>query len=96
MRCLYCHNSALVINPDEGSLIPEEEFFAFLEKRRKVLRGVCITGGEPTLCRDLKEFIIKIREKGYPVKLDTNGLRPDVIRDLINEGLIGAGAYQAG
>jgi len=92
MRCLYCHNAALVLNPDENSLIPEEDFFAFLDKRKRILQGVCITGGEPTIQKDLKDFIKKIREKGYPVKLDTNGLRPDILKDLIDEGLINMAA----
>ena len=88
LRCVYCHNFLLVSDPDKSLMIPEEELFAFLEKRKKILQGVCITGGEPTVQNGLKEFIKKIKEKGYDVKLDTNGLRPDVIKDLVSERLL--------
>lgn len=87
-RCPYCHNRDLVLK--DQSLVPlsEEEIFAFLQKRRNVLTGVCITGGEPTLYPDLPEFISQIRELGYLVKLDTNGYCPEVIRKLTEKGLV--------
>ena len=87
-RCPYCHNRDLVLK--DQSLVPlsEEEIFAFLQKRRNVLTGVCITGGEPTLYPDLPEFISQIRELGYLVKLDTNGTNPQMLGDLIRAGLI--------
>ena len=72
----------------ESPTIPCEEFFDFLEKRRGILEGVCISGGEPTLQSDLAEFIKKIKELGFLVKLDTNGYRPDVLGALIDGGLI--------
>ncbi len=88
LRCVYCHNSSLVSDPDKSLIIPEEDIFAFLEKRKNVLQGVCITGGEPTVQNGLKEFTRKIKGKGYDVKLDTNGLRPDVIKELVSENLL--------
>ena len=66
----------------------ENEFFEFLEKRKGKLEGVCITGGEPTIQPDLIEFIEKIKELGFFVKLDTNGSRPDILWRIIREGLV--------
>ena len=66
----------------------EEEFFSFLEKRRGRLEGVCISGGEPTLSPALPDFIRRIRSLGYAVKLDTNGLSPDMLEGLLREGLV--------
>ena len=88
--CPFCHNASLVIGErvKESPTIPCEEFFDFLEKRRGILEGVCISGGEPTLQSDLAEFIKKIKELGFLVKLDTNGYRPDVLGALIDGGLI--------
>ena len=88
MRCPYCHNALLVRNPELFPHIPEEEFFEFLDKRKGILQGVCITGGEPTIHKDLREFILKIREKGFKVKLDTNGNHPKVLKSLVDEGII--------
>ena len=68
-----------------GAVIPEEEIFAVLEKRRGVLDGVCVTGGEPTLDPDLERFVTKIKELGYLVKLDTNGYRPEILKKLVEE-----------
>lgn len=86
-RCPFCHNASLVtrLNNDR---IDEDEFFRYLEKRRNVLEGVCISGGEPTLQPDLYDFIKKIKSMGYAVKLDTNGYQPDVLKKLCNDGLL--------
>lgn len=84
-RCPFCHNKSLVLSPDTQPDITEEEFFAFLKKRRGILEGVCITGGEPTLYKDLEEFIDKIKKEGYLVKLDTNGYNPEVLKRLLNK-----------
>ena len=65
-----------------------EEVMGVLRKRRGMLDGVCITGGEPTLTSDLREFILRVRELGYLVKLDTNGYRPEVLENLLAEGLL--------
>ena len=88
-RCPFCHNASLVLaNRADDFTISEEEFFSFLQKRRGILEGVCITGGEPTLQPDLPDFIRRIRALGYAVKLDTNGYRPDVLKALVAEGLL--------
>ena len=86
-RCQFCHNYELV----EGVMpaaMTEEEFFGFLDKRHGLLDGVAITGGEPCLRPDLPEFIKKINDAGYPVKLDTNGNHPDVLKKLLDEKLV--------
>ena len=85
--CPYCHNMELVQRPKDYE-IPEEEIRAFLRKRRGILEGVCVTGGEPTLHPDLKEFLGKIKELGYLVKLDSNGSRPEVLQELMESGLV--------
>ncbi|MGQ9478938.1 MAG: anaerobic ribonucleoside-triphosphate reductase activating protein [Thermoproteota archaeon] len=86
-RCPYCHNPELVV--DDGTpAIPEQDVFRFLEERNGFLDGVCITGGEPTLHSDLPDFIRKVRNMGYSVKLDTNGTNPEMLRRLIDDGLV--------
>ncbi len=88
MRCPFCQNSILVLEPASQPEISGDEVLAFLKKRRGILEGVCITGGEPTLQPWLEEFIRRVRELGYLVKLDTNGYRPDVLAHLLQEGLL--------
>lgn len=86
MRCPFCHNASLVLNPTSQPVIPTEEVLSNLSKRRNVLEGVCITGGEPTLYPDLPEFIAQIRTMGYQVKLDTNGTNPGMLKRLADSG----------
>lgn len=86
--CPYCQNSALVLDAKDNELIPEEEVLDYLKERRKLLDGVCITGGEPTIQKDLKEFIEKVKSLGLKVKLDTNGSHPEVIKELLDNNLI--------
>ena len=88
--CPFCHNASLVLGERvrESTTLPEEEFFAFLNKRRGILEGVCVSGGEPTLAPDLLSFLNNIKELGFLVKLDTNGYRPDVLRAAIEGGLV--------
>lgn len=87
-RCPFCHNASLVLNSNSQPAIREDEIFSFLESRKGILEGVCISGGEPTLQADLPEFIRKIRAMGFHVKLDTNGSRPGVLKALLDEGLL--------
>ncbi len=88
LRCPFCHNGELVLCPSSEPSIPEEDFFAFLESRKGRLEGVAITGGEPTVNADLEDFIKKIKERGLLVKLDSNGLKPDVLKKLIDASLV--------
>ena len=86
-RCPFCHNAPLVTEKND-IFLSEEAFFSFLKKRQGILDGVCITGGEPTLQSDLKDFILKIKELGYAVKLDTNGYNPNVLENILSEGIV--------
>ncbi len=86
-RCPFCHNFDLVEGPMPAA-VDDGEFFAFLAKRRGLLDGVAITGGEPCLRADLPDFIGKIREAGFDVKLDTNGNHPGMLAHLVGEGLV--------
>lgn len=87
-RCPFCHNADL-LEFGLTSEYTEEEILAFIKKRSHTLDGVAITGGEPTLQKDLPEFIRKVKEEtGLPVKLDTNGINPDMVRSLIDDGLV--------
>ena len=86
MRCPFCHNAELI----DGSAPPvmdEEELLAFLKKRRGLLEGVAVTGGEPLLRPDIIPLAERIRDLGYPLKLDTNGTHPDRLREMIGHGL---------
>ena len=87
-RCPFCQNSSLVLNPSAQPEIPVKEVLSFLKKRKGILDGVCITGGEPTLSPDLPELLREIRTLGYPIKLDTNGTHPDLLKTLTEQNLI--------
>lgn len=86
-RCPFCHNAALVTDYSSIPEYPMEDFFSYLKKRKGVLEGVCITGGEPTLHSDLPEFCEKIKSLGFKVKLDTNGTNPEMVKTLSENGL---------
>ena len=85
-RCPFCHNATLVI--DEAQLFSEDEILSYLNKRKGILDGVCITGGEPLLQHDIFDFIEKVRETGLLIKLDTNGSYPDKLKEAIDRGLV--------
>lgn len=87
-RCPFCQNGSLVLNPQAEPVIPEEEVLSFLRKRRGILTGVCITGGEPTLSPDLPRLAEAIKGLGYQIKLDTNGTHPSMVKELYQAGLI--------
>ena len=86
-KCPYCHNPELIIEKADSNII-ESALFKFLNSRKNKLDGVVITGGEPTLQKDLPEFIKKIKDMGFFVKLDTNGSNPQMLEKLIDEKLI--------
>lgn len=85
-RCPFCHNSS-ILSPVPGEL-SRQQLLDFLQKRRRLLDGVCVTGGEPTLQPDLAALLADIKATGYPVKLDTNGSRPEVLKALAKAGLV--------
>ena len=89
LRCPFCHNASLVLpREDAPPPLTVDELLAFLQKRRGRLQGVCVTGGEPTLCPDLPDLLRQIHLLGYEVKLDTNGTNPTMLRALLDEGLV--------
>ncbi|SFH80904.1 pyruvate formate lyase activating enzyme [Pseudobutyrivibrio sp. OR37] len=87
-KCPFCHNKDLVFPPKDAFAFTEEEIFEHLLSKKKILDGVCITGGEPTLHKDLPEFIKKIKDLGFLVKLDSNGTNPDMLAALIESKLV--------
>ena len=86
-RCPFCHNSGLLTGGGEP-VMTDEDFFGFLNTRKGLLDGVCVTGGEPTLMPGLGEFLRRIKELGFAVKLDTNGSRPGVLKSVVEKGLV--------
>lgn len=86
-RCAYCHNPQLIPFADRGA-VDEKEVYEYLSHRQNMIEGVCITGGEPTLQKGLEHFIREIKKMGYVVKLDTNGMNPHIVRQLIDARVI--------
>ena len=86
-RCPFCHNAELLEGKME-QLMTDEAFFAFLGKRQGLLDGVCVSGGEPTLYKELPAFLKTIKDLGFLVKLDTNGSRPKVLQSVVEQGLV--------
>lgn len=92
MRCGFCHNSEFVlpekIEKIKDSFISEDAFFHFLESRRELLEGVVVSGGEPSIWNDLPQFLERIKEMGFLVKLDTNGNNPVMLESLLKKGTL--------
>lgn len=88
LRCPYCHNGDLVRCSPDLPRYTVDEVLDVLRKRKKLLDGVCISGGEPTLQSDLKSFAAQVKDLGLKVKLDTNGTQPAVLEELISSGLV--------
>jgi pyruvate formate lyase activating enzyme len=88
LDCFYCHNRLLLGNPSSLDLLPPESVIDMLSQRRGFLDGVVISGGEPTIQDGLAAFIGQVRALGFPVKLDTNGSRPEVLQQLVQDGLL--------
>ena len=87
-RCPFCQNASLVLSSSSEPLIADEEIFSFLTKRKGMLEGVVVTGGEPTLQKDLIPYLGRLKDLGYLVKLDTNGYRPDVLEKAMESGYV--------
>jgi len=88
LHCNYCHNPELVDPKLKPPAIPEKEIFDFLDKRKKILDGITVTGGEPTLYKELPDFLSKIKEYKLLVKLDTNGTCPQMLEKVIQKNLV--------
>ena len=87
-RCPYCHNPELVLTPAEVPRVYEADVFPKLRKQKGWIEGVVVTGGEPTLNPKLQALLQAIHNYGLKVKLDTNGSRPEVLRELVKRGLV--------
>ncbi|MFW6410205.1 MAG: anaerobic ribonucleoside-triphosphate reductase activating protein, partial [Halanaerobiales bacterium] len=88
-KCPYCHNPELIkLESGDGKYLDEDFLWEFLQDRREFLDGVVITGGEPTIQTDLKGFLVKVKKLDYRVKLDTNGSRPQILKDFIERDLL--------
>lgn len=86
--CPFCHNPELIYPPEGVKFIPEEEILDYLVEKKKMLDGLVITGGEPTIHKDLGVFIKKVKNIGIAVKLDTNGTSPETVERFLSEGII--------
>lgn len=86
--CHYCHNPSLVLKKDFSPILKEEDILDFLKKRKNKLDAVVITGGEPTIQKDLINFLKKIKTLDYKIKLDTNGIYPKILEEIISKNLI--------
>lgn len=87
-KCPYCHNYSLISPTASNSIYSEDEILSFLKRRSGILKGVCITGGEPTLHNELPTFIKKVKSLSLKVKLDTNGSNPTMLKNLVNNNWI--------
>jgi len=87
-KCGFCYNKDLVVDIDAGDILDEEEIFNFLSSRRDVLDGIVVTGGETTVSGDLVGFMCRLKEFGLPIKLDTNGTNPEMLKKLLAAKLI--------
>lgn len=88
LRCPFCHNASLVTHIDNTNIYNKEEILSYLGKRQGILEGVCISGGEPLMQKEIEDFIKEVKALGYSVKLDTNGFYPDKLISLVEKGLI--------
>lgn len=88
LRCPFCHNAVLVLCPNAEEGHSEEEIIELLRKRRGILDGIAITGGEPLLQKDILSFMKRLKDEGVSVKLDTNGAYPEKLREAIDKGLV--------
>ena len=88
LRCPFCHNAPLVLEPNGSEPFAEEEIFSLLEKRRGIIDAVCITGGDPLLQAGLLDFLKEVKELGYQIKVDTNGLYPEKLKEIVESGYV--------
>ena len=87
-RCPFCHNSLLVTRMNDSEIYTEDDILSYLKKRQGVIDGICISGGEPLMHDDIFEFVKKVKELGFLVKIDTNGSFPEKLQKLIDSGNI--------
>lgn len=87
-RCPFCYNCDLILRPDNYKNIPQKKIDSYLLERKDFIDGICMSGGEPTLYPDLPAYFKRIKDKGFLIKLDTNGTNPKLLRNLIDFGLV--------
>ena len=87
-RCPFCHNKEIVLSPETMEEVPLEEVEEYIRSNAEFLDGIVVTGGEPTIHRDLPEFLSRLKALGTKVKLDTNGTNPDMLQDVLEAGLV--------
>ena len=87
-RCPFCYNCELILHPDNIKNIPQKEIDSYLLERKDFIDGICMSGGEPTLHPDLAEYFTGMKDKGFLIKLDTNGTNPELIKNLLNFNLV--------
>ena len=88
LRCPFCHNALLVTQLDDNPRIEEDDILTFLKTRKNLLDGVVLSGGEPLLQKGAADFLQKVKDLGFAVKLDTNGFFPDVLKDILSRGIV--------
>ncbi len=88
LKCPYCHNKELVFLPEDFEFTDPKSVLDLLDRRKGVIDAVCVTGGEPLIQKGIGAFLREVREKGYLIKLDTNGCFPEVLKELVEEGLV--------
>lgn len=88
LKCKYCHNPSLACGEIDNEEVSSSEVLEYLAKRKGFIDGVCISGGEPTIHEDLEELVRPIKQMGYKVKLDTNGTNPEMVKSLVEKGLL--------
>ena len=86
LRCPFCHNGTLVLEDEPN--VREEVVFEFLESRKNKLDAVCLSGGEPLLQKGVEEFLRKVKEMGFKTKLDTNGTKPQYLKEILMSGVV--------
>ncbi len=86
-RCPFCHNASLVTHTQDAGSLGEDEILSFLSKRKGIIEGVCLTGGEPLIWQDTADFLGRVKSMGYAVKLDTNGSCPERLAEILENGL---------
>jgi pyruvate formate lyase activating enzyme len=87
-RCPFCYNCELILHPDNIKNIPQKEIDSYLLERKDFIDGICMSGGEPTLHPALAEYFTGMKDKGFLIKLDTNGTNPELIKNLLNFNLV--------
>lgn len=86
LRCPFCHNGTLVLEDEPD--VREEVVFEFLESRKNKLDAVCLSGGEPLLQKGVEEFLRKVKEMGFKTKFDTNGTKPQHLKEILSSGVV--------